>query len=608
MSAKDDASRTFGLRPHHVLSIALAIVAGAAVGSVGALLVTPADRPFFESRVAWTGRAPEVRALATPLAAGESVTLERSDAGTVLVARAARAPRTHALAESLVARRSESLRALFAARDTLASHWGAALPAPPTMTLAPSAGGRVIAPEPAARCASLLAARARQRRDVATAVPSPWDVAPAATPPVPSDPLYDRMHAVAVAVDSANDSALGVALVDEARAEDEWFAAGVPSASAGERDRAAAWQAWQRARADSLDAMAARLAATLAPAQVTLAQRGTDRAVLDLALRLPRPYDALVRSLRPAWAPVAMPIAGAWLRWAGTGALVGAAIAAFLALVVLGFAMRRAPRAEMFVAARDPGAADAWLHVVAGPTGTATSRAILEVAAHALARGQRVLVVDGSTRLKLHERFGREARWGLMECLLADMPVIGLVQYGGRPGFYLLAHGNASRSSGWAALGQRLDDARPHFGRIILAIDGSVPRELGESLLGRSLEGWWAEAARRLPKAAVELTERLGIAFSGMDLSAVPQVSLETLSGRARALALLHPEPAEPLAELPTPMVEAEPVAVPAEPLVLDCDLQMRQRLRFLAWMRRVQSERRRAESAAESAVETVLQ
>jgi len=34
---------------------------------------------------------------------------------------------------------------------------------------------------------------------------------------------------------------------------------------------------------------------------------------------------------------------------------------------------------------------------------------------------------------------------------------------------------------------------------------------------------------------------------------------------------------------------------VKAEPIVLDCELQVRQRLRFLAWMRRVEAEHRRA-------------
>ena len=50
----------------------------------------------------------------------------------------------------------------------------------------------------------------------------------------------------------------------------------------------------------------------------------------------------------------------------------------------------------------------------------------------------------------------RHARWGLLECLATDMPVLGLVQYAGHPGLYLLPHGNAERSVGWSPLGRSL--------------------------------------------------------------------------------------------------------------------------------------------------------
>jgi hypothetical protein len=248
---------------------------------------------------------------------------------------------------------------------------------------------------------------------------------------------------------------------------------------------------------------------------------------------------------------------------------------------------------------RDPGARGAWLHLVAGPSSAAVARAAMELSAHALARGERVLVVDGGPRLRLHERFGREARWGLMECLLADMPVLGLVQYGGRPGFYLLAHGNATRGEGWSALGQRLDDARLHFGRIVLAVDASAPHALGAALAGRLLEGWWAGSPKRLPAVAVALSDRLGIPLSSIDLGAVSDGSLEELGGRVTALSRAHVPVYTPvIVSVHAPEPEPLPVA-PQQPIVMDCDLQVRQRLRFLAWMRRVQAERRRV--AAES-------
>jgi hypothetical protein len=610
MSAKDDAETHTPARTHLALTVALAIAAGASVGALVALIATPADVAFFESRLAWVGEAPAAGEAAGPAQPGESVRLERTADGPVLVVHAARAPRARELAATLMARRTGGLRELMAASDTLSARWGASLPVPPrgTLLLAPLAAApgetagavrRVPMPEPLpeARCASWLSARARLRRELVAAVPPPWATAEDAPAPVPPDGLFDRMRDVALAVDRRDDAELARALVAEAIREDEWFADGAPSPDAALRQRAAAWRAWQLARADSLDATAARVLADLTPLQRMLAGRGVDHALLELALRSPRPYGSLVRSITPGWTPVASPIARAWERWLGGGALIGALAGAMLAWLAALVLRPRRSRREMFVAARDPGARASWLHLVSGPTPASVARAVVELSAHALARNERVLVVDGSRRLKLHERFGREARWGLMECLHADMPVIGLVQYGGRPGFYLLAHGNTARVDGWAAIGQRLDDARPHFGRIVLALDATAPREIGDALAGRAIEGWWAESASRLPQAALELTERLGIAFSGMDLSVVPHGSLETLAGRSRALALLAPEPPAELPPLPV-AVEA-PVAevAPSEPLVLDCDLQMRQRLRFLAWMRRVQSERRRTEA-----------
>ena len=38
--------------------------------------------------------------------------------------------------------------------------------------------------------------------------------------------------------------------------------------------------------------------------------------------------------------------------------------------------------------------------------------------------------------------------------------------------------------------------------------------------------------------------------------------------------------------------------AIPPPPVVLECDLQVRERLRFLLWMRRIQSDELRAEIA----------
>jgi hypothetical protein len=316
-----------------------------------------------------------------------------------------------------------------------------------------------------------------------------------------------------------------------------------------------------------------------------------------LASALPDPYAPLA-SLTQAPPVSVEPLPGPWGMLLGVGAALGGAIALLSALLGLWLRRVASDPATAYEPARDPAAGLPWIHVVAGPSPAGAVRVALELAAHAIARRERVLVVDASG-VRLHERLGREARWGLMECLQGDMPVLGLVQYAGRPGFYLLARGHAARTAAWAGLGRCLDDARLHFGRVIFVVDRETPREFGDALVGRPLEGWWGAAVSRLPQAAVELSGRLGIAFSGIDLARMPKVSLELLSSRVVELAAALPAPVpveaiEVLEPEPLPILEIEP-----EPIVLDCDLQVRQRLRFLAWMRRVQSEGRQAEGPA---------
>jgi hypothetical protein len=596
MSATDDASHEDSRRPHAAQAIALATVAGAVLGALAALALPPGDVALFESRLAWVGAMPAPEELPDALRPGERMRLERTPEGSELVVSAARSERARELAAALATRRSESLRPLLEARDTLASLWSA----DPAASSAPAHGSprnaarASVAPDAAARCASWLLAGAQARRALVSGVPAPWATPDDATLPAPAIALDDARRDVAAAVDRRDDAALARALAGEAAREDDWFASGAPASEGSLRRRAAVWRVWQLARAESLEAMASRLLASEPPAQQRLASAGVAPALTALALRSPRPYESLLRTLTPAWTPSASPIVPAWRRWLAFGALLGALAAAALAWLATRLPPRR-DRSPLPATLRDPGATSAWLHVVTGPSSGAIARAVVELAAHALARGERVLVVDGGTTLRLHERFGREARWGLMECLLADMPVIGLMQYGGRPGFYLLAHGNPERSEGWAAIGRRLDDARPHFGRIVLALDASAPRALGDALGGRALEGWWAAATPRLPAAAIAAMERLGIAFSGMDLSVVPHATLEVLAGRSRGLALLAP----PRPALPEPVASVPPEPAPPSPVVLDCDLQIRQRLRFLAWMRRVQAERRELETGA---------
>ncbi len=212
-----------------------------------------------------------------------------------------------------------------------------------------------------------------------------------------------------------------------------------------------------------------------------------------------------------------------------------------------------------------------------------------------------MLLVDGSARLRLHERLGRDARWGLLECLAADMPVLGLVQYAGHPGLYLLPHGNAERSVGWSSLGRKLDEVVPHFARIVLALDPGSPAGIGDALRGRAMEGWWAGTDRRAETAADIATARFGIVFHGLDLSSLSDPTLELLAERVRALSPPGPPP-EPAPVTAPAQIRLPPAPHPAlEPIVLDCDLQVRERLRLLAWMRRVEAEHRRIEVQAPS-------
>ena len=587
MSATDDARNHSARSTYRWTTLALAALAGASLGVAVAVVGAPSSVALFEVRMPWNGDAPRPIEWGGAPRAGESATLENGDGGLVLAVRAPRAPRAHALASQLRTRREAGVAALADASTEVRERWISRLaPEPlPAMT-------------PAAECAAWLTAAARRDRDLARALSAPWSAQTSPDRLTAPVAVLERLQEVELAASAADPVALRGALVEAARASDDWFASGVPSKSAKPDARGAAWRRWTLERADSLDARAAALLAAETPLQAELSARASDAYVVGFSDLAPPAYEGLLRGMTPLPAPAAAPLPGVWGRWLGAFAALGALVALFAASLGLWLRRRVGGDDLLVVPQRDPSETGAWLHVVAGASPVWTTRAVLELAAHALARGERVLVVDGASKLRLHDRLGREARWGLMECLLADMPVLGLVQYGGRPGFYLLAHGNSTRGEGWARLGQRLDDVRPHFGRIVLALDSHAPRAIGDSLAGRALEGWWADAAGRHPRSVAELSSRLGIAFSGMDLTVMPEVTLEALSGRVRALSPVAVEGFTPPEAAPLPVAAAAAPAVPTGPVVLDCDLQVLQRLRFLAWMRRVQSESRAAEAA----------
>jgi hypothetical protein len=330
-------------------------------------------------------------------------------------------------------------------------------------------------------------------------------------------------------------------------------------------------------------------------------------------------------------APRALPIARSWITLFGLGALAGAA----LGIVLCGPWLIWRSRARSGRGAarnpytlgehlgqlpRDPHRAwDAelgWLHVVSGPDAARIAHAVATLAGGFLGRGERVLLVDAGERLRLHERYGAQTRWGLGECLAGEVPLLGAVQATGRPGFFFLAHGAPHRAGHWDELSGLLEDARAHFGRVLLALDRRAPRAAALPLGGRVLEAWWAEPGPELPKGATALSERLGIPFACFELNWLTQTMLE---GEASAPTQAENEPGDAQAgedpgasltarasqdlgdQTPAPLEgapgAADPLDVAAcsgnETVVLDCDHEVRERLRFLIWMRRAQAERR---------------
>jgi hypothetical protein len=235
-----------------------------------------------------------------------------------------------------------------------------------------------------------------------------------------------------------------------------------------------------------------------------------------------------------------------------------------------------------------PETREAWLHVVSGPNVGALARGALEVAAHFLARDQRVVLVDAGRRLGMHRFLRREHRWGLAECLTGEAPALGVVQDAGLRGFYLLSQGAGGRRPDWTQLGQLLSDLRPHFGRVLLTAEPARLREQAAVLSTAAPALWWAGADTRDRRLAV-VARRLGSTFLPLRLDDLPRASVEDLTMRVATYT-----PVVSPAVVDSAPVEPEVASVSLEDgLVLDCDLRVRERLRFLIWTRRVRSENR---------------
>ncbi len=237
-------------------------------------------------------------------------------------------------------------------------------------------------------------------------------------------------------------------------------------------------------------------------------------------------------------------------------------------------------------------ASPAWLQIVSGPDAGPLTRGLTEIAGAWVACGERVLVVDGARRLRLHEALGHGAGPGLLECLAGTLPVLEAIQGGAGESLCFLPRGNPMRSEVWPQLGRLLLETRPHFDRVVLALDFAVPREAGLALEGLEAAAWWCPDgfASILSEA---LAERIGIPLRDIMLPPSENVMPEPAAGRPASIGPgIPPQAPAPSSAGPAVMeVRARPRI---EAPVVDCDLQVRERLRFLVWMRSVQAEGRR--------------
>ncbi len=628
MSAREDAapqlaaraSRAPRVRPRQfVIPLVGALLGVALVGAL-AERFAPDRLPRYEALIAWHGAEPTAAEWPRPARAGESAELQSTgENASRLAVRSFTSAEAQSLGRALWRRRASGVDAASLRRAEVRARWRAAL-----------VPGPLPAMSPPAECAVWL--RARRLLALAAVGPSSAPAPPAGVAAGERERLVRAEAEVARLALGAQPDSLAGALTACAGAEGDWLAALGP---AGRERLAGAWDLHERERAVALDTLARALERSLPPQERATVPAAAQERVFVLERLAPEPAAALFVHGDWGATPEARPIARTWALLLGAGALVGALVGLGLGLgaALARPASRRARRldprlrshallADVPDRAEERGLAaeSSWLHVVSGPDSSRIGQTVAALVASFLARAERVLVLDAGRRLRLHERFAGEARWGLGECLAGEVPLLGAVQLVGEPGFYFLAHGAPGRAERWDQMSRILEEAHAHFDRVILALDARVPREAALPLGGRVLEAWWGEPGPALPRSALALSERLGIAFSGTELSRSVEAMLEAegLPGRDSSVPAALPGEGEastpaaageaavlPLVEEPGPAREtpasapagspllAPDAAVVAEPLVLGCDLEVRERLRFLIWMRRLQAETR---------------
>jgi hypothetical protein len=274
--------------------------------------------------------------------------------------------------------------------------------------------------------------------------------------------------------------------------------------------------------------------------------------------------------------------------------LLALLLAATLAWLVVELGPRRGSRARTrrrrgrvarpassLISVAEAAISPAWLQVVSGAEAGPLALGLLELADAFVEHGQRVLLIDGARRLRLHEALDREGEPGLLECLLDQLPLVECIQGGDGERLSFLPRGRATRHEAWPHLGRLLHETRTHFDRVLLALDFAAPHDVGQGLTGLEVAGWWAPDETS-PALATALAERIGIRMQSLRLTAGREIQRE-------------PRP-RPVRTPPTPTLA--PVAATArnggrprvESGVVDCDLHVRERLRFLIWMKGLQT------------------
>jgi hypothetical protein len=554
-------------RPGRGAAIRRLIVAGLLLGPALGLVFGPwvaSDRlPLYEATILWQGEAPGPADWPRPAARGESAVTRKHGARTLLVARAPSAAGAEGLALELALPRLSRSPELVAARDGRRDAWCEALVGGPAATLTR-----------AGDCAARLRGWAEAWRAVAAGpVPGAESADHGRAPAGRAHPFRvdNEVAQRALALDPPG---LTGALEREARIARAALLARIGSLPSGQREVAIG--SWRRAsgrRAAELDTMAGAL--RMPRIERDLIASAAAVHALDAEPRIPDPGVILVLAASGAEPAAARPLVATWVLFAAAGAALALLLTAPLAGSVLRKrraryeeAMRRyQDLGNTFAALPPPAVAgiEARLQIVSGSHPRRVARVVRELTARFVAAGERVLVVDGGRHLRLHDGFGANSKLGFQECMREELPLLGVLQSGGLPGLHVLAHGSPSRLRSWLPLRRLLDQARPYFSRVVLALDSHVPRQTGEALAGRLTDGWWAGSDARKSRDARRLSTRVGIALQTIEAQAAEHATVADLVEELRRGARRDASPAPATAEAPMPAEATMPAEAPVQ-------------------------------------------